>query len=368
MFKQYQLKNYKFRLLILLIAITVLGIFIVGSAREAVQYKQILGLALGVVALIVISLIDYTYILNFYWVLYAVNIVLLLLVKIIGEDSNGAVRWVEIAGIRFQPSELSKIFLILFFAKFFSKYREEINTVKMLFISAILIGIPLVLILSQPDLSTSIVVALIFCSILFLVGLNYKIILGVLAVCIPTIAIFISIILQPDQKIITGGYQVNRILAWLRPERYPDLAYQQNNSQIAIGSGQLFGKGLNNNIISSVKNGNFISEPQTDFIFAVAGEELGFIGGCVIIVLLALIAIECIRIGRNAKDMSGTLICCGMAALVTWQSFVNISVATGLLPNTGIPLPFVSYGLTSLVSLFIGMGFVFNVGLQPKKY
>ncbi|OYO51489.1 hypothetical protein CG709_19445 [Lachnotalea glycerini] len=177
----------------------------------------------------------------------------------------------------------------------------------------------------------------------------------------------ISIILQPGQKIIEG-YQAKRILAWLQPELYYDLVYQQTNSKIAIGSGQLFGKGLNNNIISSVKNGNFISEAQTDFIFAVAGEELGFIGGCVIIVLLALIAWECIRIGKNAKDLSGTLICCGMAALVTCQSFVNICVATGLMPNTGIPLPFISYGLTSLLSLFIGMGFVLNVGLQPKKY
>jgi rod shape determining protein RodA len=367
MLKQYQLKNYKFRLLFLLIAISVVGILIVGSAKESVQNKQILGLALGIFVLVVISLMDYSYILNFYWILYIINIVLLVLVKLIGDDAGGAVRWVEIAGIRFQPSELSKIIVILFFAKFFSKYQEQMNTVKLIAVSVILIGIPLGLILSQPDLSTSIVVALIFCSIIFISGLSYKVIVGILAICIPLAAIFISIILQPDQTIIKG-YQARRILAWLQPEKYPDLAYQQINSRIAIGSGQLFGKGLNNNIISSVKNGNFISEPQTDFIFAVAGEELGFIGGCVIIVLLALIVIECIRIGRNAKDLSGTLICCGMAAFVACQSFVNIGVATGLLPNTGIPLPFVSYGLTSLVSLFIGMGFVFNVGLQPRKY
>jgi rod shape determining protein RodA len=223
------------------------------------------------------------------------------------------------------------------------------------------------LIKSQPALSTSIVVGLIFCVLLYIAGLSYKIILSVAAVAIPLVTIGISIILQPGQKLLKG-YQANRVLAWLQPDQYSDLAYQQTNSKIAIGSGQLFGKGLNNNIISSVKNGNFISEPHTDFIFAVVGEELGFVGGCVIIVLLALIALECIRIGRNAKDLSGTLICTGMAALITCQSFVNICVATGLMPNTGIPLPFVSYGLTSLVSIFIGMGFVFNVGLQPKKY
>ncbi|MFA9377175.1 MAG: FtsW/RodA/SpoVE family cell cycle protein [Lachnotalea sp.] len=367
MLKQYHVRNYKFRLLFLLITISVLGIMIIGSAKESVQNKQILGLIIGIVAVVIISLVDYSFVLNFYWIMYIANIVLLLLVKFVGDDAGGAVRWVEIASIRFQPSELSKIILILFFAKFFSKYQEELNTVKILFLTVVLIAIPLYLIVSQPDLSTSIVVVMIFVILLYIGGLSYKIIFGVLAACVPLVAIFISIVLQPEQTIIQG-YQVNRILAWLKPEQYSDLARQQSNSQIAIGSGQLFGKGLNNNIISSVKNGNFISEPQTDFIFAVVGEELGFIGGCVIIVLLALIVIECIRIGRNAKDLSGTLICCGMAALIACQSFVNICVATGLMPNTGIPLPFVSYGLTSLVSLFIGMGFVFNVGLQPKKY
>ena len=127
-------------------------------------------------------------------------------------------------------------------------------------------------------------------------------------------------------------------------------------------------KGLNNNVVSSVKNGNFVAEPQTDFIFSVAGEELGFIGCCIIILLELLIAYECIRIGRKARDLTGTLICCGVGSLIVFQSFMNICVATGLMPNTGLPLPFVSYGLTSLVSLFIGIGVVLNIGLQAKKY
>ena len=121
-------------------------------------------------------------------------------------------------------------------------------------------------------------------------------------------------------------------------------------------------------MVSSVKNGNFIAEPQTDFIFAVAGEELGFLGCCLIIILELLIAAECIRIGRRAKDLSGTLVCCGMGALIMFQSFFNICVATGLMPNTGIPLPFVSYGMTSLVSFCIGIGVVLNIGLQTRKY
>ena len=157
-------------------------------------------------------------------------------------------------------------------------------------------------------------------------------------------------------------------MAWLHPNEYPDEARQQQNSIIAIGSGQLYGKGLNNNMVSSVKGGNFISEQQTDFIFAVAGEELGFLGCCLIIILELLIAVECINIGKRAKNIAGSVIGCGMGGLIMLQSFINISVATGLIPNTGIPLPFVSYGVTSLVTFCIGIGIVLNVGLQTRKY
>ena len=157
-------------------------------------------------------------------------------------------------------------------------------------------------------------------------------------------------------------------MAWLYPEDYPDIAYQQQNSIMAIGSGQLWGKGLNNTEATSVKNGKFILEPQTDFIFAVAGEELGFVGTLTIITLLLFITIECIFIARKAKNTAGKLICCGFAALVGFQSAINISVTSGLLPNTGLPLPFVSYGLTSLWSLYIGVGLVLNVGLQSRKH
>ena len=137
---------------------------------------------------------------------------------------------------------------------------------------------------------------------------------------------------------------------------------------MAIGSGQLNGKGYNSDATTSVKNGNFILEPQTDFIFAIIGEELGFVGCCVVIILLLLIVIECIVIGLKAKDTGGRNICGGVGALIGIQTFINISVATGIFPNTGISLPFVSYGLTSLVCFFAGIGLVLNVGLQPKKY
>ena len=368
MLRQYRLRDYRFRLVCYVFAITIIGILVIGSAEKSVQDQQIFGMVLGTVAMVVISLIDYNWVLKFYWLIYAFNLLLLLLVETpLGDGANGAVRWLNLGGFRFQPSELCKLCLILFFAKFFEKYKDILNTWKILGLSALLFGLPAFLVVNQPDLSTTISLCVIFVTVIFAAGLSWKLIGGALVVGIPAVVVFISLIMQPDQTIVED-YQRRRILAWLNPAVYADEAYQQQNSITAIGSGQLVGKGLNNNLVTSVKNGSFIAEPQTDFIFAVAGEELGFIGCATIILLLALIVLECIQIGRRSREFSGTLICCGVAGYIGFQSFVNICVATGLMPNTGIPLPFVSYGLTSLVTLYMSIGFVLNVGLQPKKY
>jgi rod shape determining protein RodA len=317
--------------------------------------------------MLVVSLIDYSFLLKFSWFIYIVMVGLLVAVEVAGTDSGGAQRWFEIGSFRFQPSEFAKILLILFFAYYFMKYEGKINNPRVLLGSFVLAGIPLYLIVSQPDLSTTIATAMVFAALLFVAGISYKLVIGVLAVSVPAFLVVMSLIIQGNFPLLQG-FQSNRIMAWLYPDDYPDLAYQQQNSIMAIGSGQLWGKGLNNTDVTSVKNGNFILESQTDFIFAVAGEELGFVGTAAIILLLLFITIECIFIARKAKDMAGRLICCGMAALIGFQSIINISVASGLLPNTGLPLPFVSYGLTSLISLYIGIGLVLNVGLQPKKY
>lgn len=369
MFKNYRIRDYDFKLIIMLTAISIIGILAIGSARESLQNKQLLGFVVGLFIMIVLSFFDYSFFLRFYWIIYVFDIALLLMVRFFGEDVNNARRWLVIAGIQFQPSELTKIMLILFFSQFIMKHREKINSLRNIILMIVLLLPPLLLVYKQPDMSTSIVIILIFCTIWYVGGLSYKLIFGVFAAVVPTAVILFIMILQPDQQIIEK-YQQTRILAWLEPEKYATgAAYQQTNAMMAIGSGQLWGKGLNNNMISSVKNGNFISEPQTDFIYTIVGEELGFVGGCAVIILLFLITLECLSVARKAKDLAGTCICSGMAALVGFQSFVNIAVATGLFPNTGVPLPFVSYGLTSLVSLYIGMGFVLNVRLQcVRKY
>ncbi len=372
MLKFYSIRNYNFRLVVYLIALTILGILVIGSAKEGNnQTRQILGLVLGLCAMIVISLIDYTFVLRFTWILYAVDLLLLsAVIAGFGSNHKGATRWIEIAGIQFQPSELSKILLILFFAAFLQKHKEKLNSLKILCFYALLAAFPLMLVFLEPDLSTTIVTALICLTILFIGGLSYKIVVAGLTVAVPSVLVALYLIASDP----TGdggalhGYQNTRILAWLYPDLYPQQALQTQNSIMAIGSGQLTGKGLYNTDVTSIKSGGFISEAHTDFIFTVIGEELGFIGSAAVVILMALIAIECLLVARRAKDLSGRLICCGMAALIAFQSFVNICVVTGLFPNTGVTLPFVSYGLTSLVTNFAGMGFVLNVGLQSRKY
>ena len=368
--KPYKLKNYRFGLVALVLVLSMIGILVVGSANESYQSKQIFGVVIGLVVMAIVSLIDYVWITNFYWILYGMSVFMLAIVLIpgIGVYVNGARRWINLGFTNFQPSELAKILLIIFFAKFIMKHKEDLSEKQTILKAVVLIAIPLALILKEPNLSTTICTATLFCFLMYVGGLSYRFIGTVLLITIPVAVIFLSIVVQPNQKLL-DNYQQKRILAWLEPEKYAsDEAYQQNNSVMAIGSGQLTGKGLNNNTTTSVKNGNFILEPQTDFIFAIVGEELGFVGCCLIIALLLLIVIDCILIGTHAQDTAGKVICCGVGSLIGIQTFINVAVATQIFPNTGIPLPFVSYGLTSLVSLYLGIGLVLNIGLQPKKY
>ncbi len=372
MLKRYKIKNYDFKLIFMILALSAIGCFAIGSAEPSLQSRQLLGVAAGTVVMVFISFFDYSYLLKLYWLMYLGNLGLLALVFTSLGDSRGiAQRWVEIGNFRFQPSETAKILLILFFAQFIMKYKEKLNTFPMVIACIVLVGVPWYAIWEQPDLSTSIMVIVLFCIIMFAGGISYKLVAGVLAVAIPAVVVVIALALSPDENFVNThlkDYQLNRILAFRDPDQYADdEAYQQLNSVTAIASGQLDGKGYRNNEVTSVKNGNFLSESQTDFIFAVIGEEFGFKGSVAVVVLLMGIALECMSVARKSKDLAGTIIAAGMGGLVGFQGFVNIGVATFLLPNTGLPLPFVSYGLTSLMSLYIGMGFVLNVRLQAGR-
>ncbi len=372
--KDYRFRYYGFRLVFFIIALSIIGVLVIGSASagEGFDKKQAICLIVGCVIMLSASLVDYHFVLKFYWVMYLINLALLVYVKFWGDTGGGAQRWIRFGSIGLQPSELTKIFMILFLAKLYWKYENKINTFPMIAGSAVLFGIPLGLVFLQPDLSTSIVLAAIFCAVIFLANLSYKIILGVCVVVIPSASFLFYQVLQEGQQILSD-YQKARILGFLYQDSDDPLItrinYQQKNSVLAIGSGQLNGKGLNNNTITSVKNGNFLSEPHTDFIFSIVGEELGFIGSVIVVILLCLIVLECLWIAFHAKDLAGRIIAGGMAAVIGFQSFINLGVVTWILPNTGLTLPFVSYGMSSLMSLLIGMGVVLNVSMQrPKSF
>lgn len=368
MLKKYDFKRYNLILVLVILCISSFGAMVINSASNFDDcFKQFLGIGASFFIMIVISLIDYNFILKFYWLIYIVNMAFLFAVELFGVKRGGAVRWIKITDdFNIQPSEFTKIFLILFLARFLTVHREKISQFKFLGMLCIVLGLPLGLIFLQPDLSTTILIAAVMITMIYCAGLRYKNIFIILICIIPIVVTALIYIQSPDQKLLKP-YQVNRIMAVIDPENYDDLRYQQDNAVKAIGSGQLYGKGYNNDESNSIKNAGFIAEAETDFIFAVVGEEFGFVGACFLILLLAFLVFECILISIYAKDFQGRLICCGFGALIAYSTFINIGVVTEILPNTGLPLPFVSKGLSSLVALFGGAGVVLNVSLQRRS-
>ena len=370
MLKQYKLRFYNFRLIIFLLAISLIGVTLVGTAASDLRSKQFAGVILGLIVMLILSLLDYSWIMNFQWIMYGFNIIMLIVVRIAGDSANGAARWIGIGSFRFQPTELSKIILIVFFAKFFMDHEETLNTLKTLALSGVLLAVPLFLILEQPDLKNTITVVVIFCIMIYIAGLSYKIIGGALLIAVPLTIIFLSIVVQPDQKLLKD-YQRSRIMSFLYPENeeYSDDIEQQNNSKTAIASGELVGKKLSgDDSTTSVNQGNFVAENQTDFIFSVIGEEFGFVGCVILIVIFACLVYQCMNVAKKSGNLIGTYVAVGVACYMGFQSFINIAVATGTMPNTGQPLPFISYGLSSLMSASIAIGMVLNIYLQRKRH
>ncbi len=371
-FTKFKASEYNFKFLANVLLIISFGTVMINSADSSYTFKQLLGFGLAIFLMIFVSLIDYHFVCKLYIPIYVFNVLIMISVLIFGRSVGGAKRWILIGGnngIQFQPSEFSKICMIIFIASLLGwfKQKDMLNTARCLIMVGASIGFELLLIFAEPDLSTTICVTLILLTMIYVSGLSYKII-GIFAlIVIPAAGSFLWYIQRPDQKLLKP-YQVGRILQFIYPNKYGEDMSPQNNSIMAIGSGQLTGKGLSSSTIATVKDANFISEQQTDFIFSVIGEELGFIGSVFIIAMILLLVLQCIKIARRAQDPQGMLIACGVACLVGYQSFINIAVATGVFPNTGIPLPFVSYGLSSLLSLSIGVGLLLNISMQKTLY
>ena len=377
-FDLYKKKYFNIRILLCVITLSGIGLLILNSAmandsdRASTIVKQIMGLSAGLGIMLFLTLVDYHFIMKFAPLLMLLNYVLLFLVLTsFGKSTHGATRWLKIGPQLIQPSEFAKWFLIVFMAWFYWKNKERINRPLVVFGGLLFYGITAGLILAEPDLSTTLVITFIFLAILYSAKLSYKWIFAAILILIPVAVGGYFFIMRYKDYLVNDLhiYQITRVLSFLHPEQYSSTGgnTQQDNSVLAIASGQLFGKGLNNTGFESVKNGNFLSEENSDFIFAVVGEELGFTGCMVVIILLGILVFLCLRAASHARDMAGRLICVGVASMIAFQSFVNIGVCIKLLPNTGLPLPFFSAGLSSLLSLFISLGLVMNVSLQRKE-
>lgn len=375
-----KLLYFDYLLVLMVFCMVIIGIIAIGSANKINTLEigfnqeflssefmnQIIWFLISIIGMLLAALIDYRFISKFYIPIYIINLLLLLLVlSPLGKTINNVKRW--IFGI--QPSEFCKIFMIIFIATFIDKNKETINEFKTLFMLGLLTFIPILLINAQPSLSASLVILAILIFQIFAGKLDFKYIKIILIIFVPIILILAIDILSGKYFILSKilkDYQLNRITSIVSFDlnTTDSSLYQTKNSAWAIGSGQLMGKGLFNGSMNQL---NYIPYSHNDFIFAVIGEEFGFIGCCIVIFLALLIIGKCLIIASKSIDMLGTLIVVGVVGMLSFQIFINIGVATSLLPNTGMPFPFLSAGGSSMLINMSCIGLVLNVAMTKPK-
>lgn len=353
-----QEKPFDFILFITVLVLLAMGIVMVLSASSpsalaesgnsyAYVSRQAMFGVLGIVAMLVISKIDYRKYTKFWKIAYIGSIIILAAVPILGSSAKGATRWLEIGPIRFQPSEIAKIALIIFYAVWLTKNKDKLKELKTGFITPFLFYVPIaiILVIFQDHLSVTIIILAVIAIMMLMAGtkLRYFVTLGSIGAVGGAGALFA--LAKFTEK---GAFRISRITTFLDP--WSDIqgdSWQIVQSLYAIGSGGLFGAGLG----ESKQKFLYIPEPHNDFIFSVLAEELGFIGCAVVILLFAIFIWRGLLIAMRAPDMFGSLVAVGLTSLIGLQAIMNIAVVTSSMPSTGIPLPFFSYGGTALVIL-----------------
>ncbi len=320
--------------------------------------KQFFWIILGLIVFLFFATIDYHEIARFAYPLYILTVILLILVLATGRTIQGAQRWITIGTFAFQPSELVKVSTLLFLAKYFSDHPSGHGlNIQKLFAPAGLLLIPTLLILKQPDLGTALAILSIFFSIVFVIGLRSKFLIYLS---------LLSLMLVPFVgQVLWGGlkqYQQDRILTFLNPATDPmGSGWHMIQSKIAIGSAGFWGKGLGGGTQSQLK---FLPERATDFIFAVFSEEWGFRGIIVLFMLFAFLCWWGIDVAHKSKDLLGVLIAVGTVGLLSYYFLVNVGMALGMLPVVGVPLPFVSYGGSAMITNLGLLGLLLNIKLK----
>lgn len=319
-------------------------------------FKQLLGVVLGIFAMIFFTFFDYHLLKKFRYIILAVSVVLLILVFVpgFGVQSYGANRWVNILGISIQPSEITKFALILFLASYLSENHEKIKTFKGLLPALIVAGVLCVLIIIEPSMSVTMCLAFLTFFMLIIGGINKKhtlLFTGLAGLCVPLL-------------IISEPYRMKRLFAFLDPWVSPQgEGFQLIQSLYSLGNGGLFGVG----IFESRQKYLFLPFAESDFIFSIIGEEFGLVGSLALIAVFGVLVYFLIKIGLNAKDRFGCLLSCGVGILIAVQTLLNVAVVTGSIPPTGLPLPFISSGGTSVAVFMAGVGVALNVHIQSKR-
>lgn len=371
--KGYEWKNYNIPLIVSVLLLCLCSVFILwvigsGQNKDANYKKQLVGVALGLIIMAVVSLVDYHFICRYAFIFYILGTLLVAATKYspLGTDNNkDAYRWLKLPGFDLQPSELCKLIIIVVLAALFDKMRNKLNSLLPMICAVVITALPLLFILNQPDLSSSLVIVFILIVMIFASGIEYKVIVPVALISLPIVVFMLWYVTQPDNGILQD-YQIGRIVGFMNPDEYPDIMYQQNYSVDSIASGKLYGKFIVEGT-SEVRNYNKADVTESDFIWAAIGEEFGFIGCIFLIVLLAVFIFLCVKVAVNAVDYLGRLIAIGISSLFMFQTFANIGVASRMLPNTGLPLPFISSGLSSLITYMMALGVLINIGIQPAS-
>lgn len=346
--------NFDFLIILAVLVISGFGLTIIWSVAPNLVGQQFLFLILGFFFFFFFSQVDYRVLANLKWFFYLSAIFLLFLTFLIGPKTREVTRWLEIGGLRLQPSEIIKPFLILFFSGFLTKYR--VVNLRLLLISLLLLIVPLSLIFKQPDVGNTLVFLAAFLGVIAIAGLR-PILVGA--------GLIFSLVALPFLWDLLKDYQKQRILSFLTPGSDPlGSGYNVLQAMIAVGSGQIFGKGLGRGTQSHLQ---FLPERHTDFIFASLAEELGFLGSALLIFAYFFLLWRILKIAQETDGRLGTLICAGIFVLILSQVFINIGMNLGLLPITGITLPLVSYGGSSVVSTMISLGIVQSIARQKKK-
>ncbi len=366
MMKRRLIRNFDFYLLLAVIALCAVGTFTLYSATHGMEglsdplffvKRQLLFTGVGIALMLFICFIDYIDFSNWTGYLYAANLILLILVLVIGDVDKGAMRRIQIGFFDLQPSEIAKVIIIITLARLLAEKEGKLPYLQDLLPSLAATALPMVLIFLQPDLGTSLVFLAILLGVLYMAGSQLRHLALLAGSGLAAAPLFWFFLLKP--------YQKSRLLVFINPEMDPtDQGWQLLQSMIGIGSGGPLGKGPFNS--TQVRLG-FLPDHYTDMIFSVFGEEMGYVGAVALLLLYFFLVYRVLLVGARAKDQFGALLCCGVAVMFFFQVLVNIGMTISIMPVTGIPLPFMSYGNNALLVNLISIGLVLNVAMRRHK-